>query len=498
MTKPPKLTRVIRLDSVPLGKAYYTEEGYLRDKPILTSTGIFEYTNPDGSVRRELRLPDEVFAPESLASYFGKPIIITHDAGLITKENVHREAVGTILSEGFQDGQNVRAEIVIHDTDEMKASGLKELSLGYNLDLDKTPGMWEGQPYDAIQRNISINHLALVLEARAGEQARLNIDSRAAKTILRGEKVMSVKPQKKNRADGVLSPDELAKAIEQYKASQAGATKKDEDKTSPAAAPVVSTDPPAADGESKTAVPTAEEAPDMIEKKVQQVKDNKDRRDAEGEPKDPETVKSVIAQQDSDIKLLCDIIDTLLAARDFDSADSGCSAKDGKSQDNEPSNEDGQSVAAEDACGDATKGEENTDGEDDSVPSSDKEDVDKGGPLNVDSVDEIVRQRVRLGIIGSALNLDGLENMNLTEAKKAVIRAVRPSLRLDGKSETYINAIFDLACTDVSEIARKDTSYQKQQMFNRDGRSPGISEESSAAHRQKMIERQMNRKREEK
>ena len=62
MTSPsatPKLTKVYRLDSIPLGKAVYTEEGYLRDRPILTSTGIFEYRNPDGTIRRELRLPEE-------------------------------------------------------------------------------------------------------------------------------------------------------------------------------------------------------------------------------------------------------------------------------------------------------------------------------------------------------------------------------------------------------------------------------------------------------
>ena len=170
-TVSPTLTRVVRLDSVPAVRAVYTPEGYLEDTPILTSTGIFEYTNPDGTIRRELRLPDEVFKPESLESYLGKPIVVTHDAGLITKDNVHDNAVGTILSEGFQDGDSVRAKIIIHDTDEMKASGLKELSLGYNLDLDETPGVWNGQPYDAIQRNIVINHLALVLEARAGEQA---------------------------------------------------------------------------------------------------------------------------------------------------------------------------------------------------------------------------------------------------------------------------------------------------------------------------------------
>lgn len=142
----PKLARVLRLDSIPLVKATYTPEGYLEDTPILTSTGIFEYTNPDGSIRRELRLPEEVFKPESLASYCGKPICITHDAGLITKDNVHENAVGSHFVRMLQRWSIGKAKIIIHDTDEMKLAGLKELSLGYNLDLDETPGEGMGSP----------------------------------------------------------------------------------------------------------------------------------------------------------------------------------------------------------------------------------------------------------------------------------------------------------------------------------------------------------------
>ena len=103
------LVRVIRLDGRPLTKAQFTPEGFLDDRPILTSVGIFEYANPDGSVRRELRLPEEVFAPESLESYRGKPIIITHDAGLIDKDNVSDEQIGTILTNGYRSGDDVRA-----------------------------------------------------------------------------------------------------------------------------------------------------------------------------------------------------------------------------------------------------------------------------------------------------------------------------------------------------------------------------------------------------
>lgn len=37
--------KVQRLDSIPLDKTYFTEEGYLVDHPIVTSVGIFVYHN---------------------------------------------------------------------------------------------------------------------------------------------------------------------------------------------------------------------------------------------------------------------------------------------------------------------------------------------------------------------------------------------------------------------------------------------------------------------
>ena len=117
-----------RIDSISMDQTYYTDEGYLVDHPIVTTCGIFEYKNDDGSTRRELRLPENVFDKKSLESYKGKPIIITHDAGEVDKENVRREQIGTIMSEGYRDGDSVRCEIIIHDTNALKSCGLKELS----------------------------------------------------------------------------------------------------------------------------------------------------------------------------------------------------------------------------------------------------------------------------------------------------------------------------------------------------------------------------------
>ncbi len=478
----PKLSKVIRLDSLPLNQTYYTPEGYLVDRPILTSTGIFEYHNPDGSIRRELRLPEDVFDPESLKSYKGRPIIITHDAGLVTKDNVAENQIGTILTEGYRSNDDVRAEIIIHNTDEMKEAGLKELSLGYNLDLEETPGVWEGQHYDAVQRNIRINHLALVREARAGEQARLNIDSRDPENTLKGGKVMSKKtnpkaPAKAHRTDGILSQEEFAKAIEEYKARRAAAQADSEEQ--PAAEPVAA--PAVEDGEDTTPV----EEPTTTEEQVQLVKDRRDRRD-EGEPEDMEAAKAVIAQQDGDMSILFDIIDTLLAQGDFQKADA-----------------EGEETPAEETPAAVTEDEEdepvigasveNADDEDDDIPNTNASEVGES-VLNVDSVDAIVRQRIQLGMVGRKLNMDGLENMSISTAKKAIIRAVRPALNLDGKSAAYINAAYDCAVADVNARSEKGTDYQKKQMFNKDSRTVESDGQSSAAARQRMIDRQHNKK----
>ena len=493
--KAPKLTQVIRLDSLPLTKASFTPEGYLKDRPILTSTGIFEYTNPDGSVRRELRLPEDVFDAESLASYKGKPIIITHDAGLVTKDNVHENQIGTILTEGYRSGDDVRAEIIIHDTDEMQECGLKELSLGYNLSLDETPGVWNGQKYDAIQRDIRINHLALVREARAGEQARLNIDSRDSGTTLKGGKVMKAKKSTpKNtsrRSDGVLSPEELAKAIEEYKARRAKrmAAKADEEGgvEEPAVDPAPVVDPVAQQDEDEPVVAPAGQESDTVEEQVQLVKDRRDRRDAEGDPETLEEANGVIANQDSDMDILFDIIDTLLAQKEFDAGE-------------EPPcvGEDGEEDPVEDPAATGEEEKEQIDSDDDPIPTATPEDLEPGEVLNADSVDAIIRQRVKIGMAAEMLNLDGLDSMSLNGAKKAVIKAVRPDIRLDGKSAAYVNAMFDCAVSDLKRKTRKDTTFQKRQMFNRDSRSPRSDGTSAEDRRQAMIERRQNRAKEDK
>lgn len=402
-----------RFDSIPLSDTYFTPEGYLIDNPILTRVGIFEYHNADGSVRRELRLPEEVFAAESLASYKGKPVILTHEAGLVDVENVQQEHIGTILSEGIQDGDNVRAQIVIHDAESLDY-GLRELSLGYTQTPDETPGVWNGQPYDAIQRNIQINHLALVEKARAGEQARLNIDGEE-----QGGNQMS-----KARKDG-LTPEEIARLVEEYKQRQAQRMQ--------------NSNPTTDEGTNPEEQTTDEGEADP----VQEVKDRRDRRDASGDCETMDEASGVIAQQDEDIQKLLDFIAQLQAKIDFDQAESS------QEKPEEETN--------------ADEGEE----ENSSESSEEKEETPvKLDGIGADAVEKLVRQRIELIRLGDKLNMDGLDTMKPTEAKKAIIKKVHPNIRLDGKDTAYINAMFDIAKESVGK--RKDVDYQRQQMFRGD------------------------------
>ena len=463
----PTLSRVIRLDSIKLDDTYYTGEGYFRDRPIVTSCGIFEYHLADGSVRRELRLPEHVFDPQSLASYKSKPIIITHDAGTIDKNNVEREIIGTILSEGYKDGEDVRVEIVIHDTDAMKRCGLRELSLGYELDLDETPGTWNGEPYDAIQKNIRVNHLALVDKARAGDQARLNTDGL---DNLTGGKIPM--------ADAKTALDAgVAASIARFKARRAKRL----------------------DGAGD---PNKKKTPEEL---VQMVKDRRDRRDAAGDPETTEAAMGTIAQQDEDLDTLLGVIDVLNAQKDF--AGDGTKNKDGEGCDPDPvepkgdgeTKGDGEGTGTKEGDGTCTKGDGDgkeeppatgaepakapgrSDGADTTVPA-----------VNTDSVDAIVAERLSICRVGDKLHMDGLDAMSTIEAKKAIIAKVNPNVRLDGKEIAYINAAYDLAVEAIN--SQKSTDFQRQQMMSgKPTHTDGADDVDADVARQRMIERRQKK-----
>ena len=436
-----KLKTVKRLDSIPLSPAFFTAEGYLRDRPIVTTCGIFEYIGDNGEVIRELRLPEEVFAPESLESYKGKPIIITHEAGEVNKDNARQEQIGTILSPGQRDGDSVRAEIVIHDTDAMKACGLKELSLGYDVDIDPTPGTYRGQPYDSIQRNIRVNHLALVDEARAGHTARLNLDGKKNKIPKGGAKKM----YKRKDGAGMLTPEQLEEAVEMYMAAH------------------------------QADFPVIDEGENPEEKSpVEQIRENTDRRDADIEAVTAEE----IPQMHEEIKTLLGEIDKLQGANDVAGADgAGCL----------PNRDEGEPAAEPD------KQDEGDPTEPDKVDGDDTQDPAEDTTMKMDAAERTFADMYAICQMAAKLNLDGFTPRSVLDGKKAIIRAVNPKVHLDGKSREYVDGAYEAACTAIA--SRKSTSAQKAKAYGTmKVDSAAFSGESEAEKaRKRMIENMRKR-----
>jgi hypothetical protein len=172
--------RQVRWDRATIRKATRTPEGFLKADATVTRTGVFEYRNADGSLRKELRHPDDVMDGVSLDSMKMIPVTNGHPPErIVTSETARYYQVGATGENIRPDGQFVVSPLVITDGDAIAEieRGRSQVSLGYEVDLLPERGKFRGDDYDFRQTNIRYNHLALVDEARAGDEAIIHLDS---------------------------------------------------------------------------------------------------------------------------------------------------------------------------------------------------------------------------------------------------------------------------------------------------------------------------------
>ncbi len=147
----------------------------------LSKVGVFTYSgrqvgdaeNPDKSYR-VYRPAEELSDPECIDSFRLIPWIDNHvmlgpeEAGLMPAE---RKGVQGVVGEDvfFEDGTLFgNLKVFSQSMAGLIEAGKRELSCGYRCVYDFTPGVFEGQAYDCIQRTIRGNHLALVHSGRMG------------------------------------------------------------------------------------------------------------------------------------------------------------------------------------------------------------------------------------------------------------------------------------------------------------------------------------------
>ena len=202
-----------------------TDEGYLAGRPIVTNIGVFPYQQQDGSVRFELRHPEDVLDRASLNTLKMKPVTNDHPMDEVNVQNVRDVQVGSLGDDIFYDSYHVSIGMIINDDgaidDVMR--GKRGLSCGYFARIEDESGVFLGMPYDVRQRDIGYNHVAVVDRGRAGDAARIkldHIDKRTAYYIV-GKKFKedSNMNLKKIVLDGMeyQAEEAVVKALNKYK-----------------------------------------------------------------------------------------------------------------------------------------------------------------------------------------------------------------------------------------------------------------------------------------
>lgn len=180
-----------------------TKQGFLVIPAFTARTGIQRYRMADGSMLNEHRPDDEVFSEASMDSLRTAPVTNSHPSEMVNPKNAKELIVGhtdgAIEKVTGAEESYLKTNLVITHAEAIDAirAGKAELSNGYHVDLDFTPGEYNGQRYDAIQRNIINNHIAIVWKGRAGAKVSLKLDSNDAILIKdensKGAKTMKIK-----------------------------------------------------------------------------------------------------------------------------------------------------------------------------------------------------------------------------------------------------------------------------------------------------------------
>lgn len=162
-----------------------TKEGYMAVRAKAARAGVYDYrgreVDPEGkhfaadAVVKVYRPEDEVFAKDAVRSFLLKPITDDHPAQAVTADNWKQHAKG-VNAGAMRDGEYLAFDLVLMDaaTIDGVESGKNELSNGYQCEIEVGDGTApDGTAYQATQRAIRGNHVAVVKKGRAGPECRI-------------------------------------------------------------------------------------------------------------------------------------------------------------------------------------------------------------------------------------------------------------------------------------------------------------------------------------
>lgn len=210
-----EMKRVMRKDFAdgPIDPPKRLPNGWLMCCARAARVGIQEYEGEDGKVVRELRIPEEVFKPEAMASFAMVPVTNTHPPVLLDAKNAGSYSKGHTGQDIRQDGDWLIVPMMITDEKTIMdvETGGSGVSNGYSASLDSAqhPELTlKYGAYDFIQRDIIGNHLAVNVTPRAGPDARVRLDS-AGNALLASAPPPATAPTQKGQKMATVKIDGL-------------------------------------------------------------------------------------------------------------------------------------------------------------------------------------------------------------------------------------------------------------------------------------------------
>ena len=192
------------------------ENGYITiPKNPISKSGIFQYLGKSISPELEpdktynvWRPEEELNNPETIESFKLTPWIPEHvmlGEGFTPAESVGVQGVTGETVEFMGDTLYSKLKLFGEDLKKLIRAGLKELSCGFRCQWVIQSGVFQGQSYDVIQRQIRGNHLASVDNARMGSDVRVAMD----RAVFALDSIdFKLKPNGE-----IMDPKEVAKAI---------------------------------------------------------------------------------------------------------------------------------------------------------------------------------------------------------------------------------------------------------------------------------------------
>lgn len=170
-----------RYDTAPIDKVTQDAQTgfvHISDVPI-ARVGVFPYLKADSSIEMEAKLPDELLSDSTVSSADSKPVTNDHPTELVNQQNASKYMKGFTADNAHVDNDTLKVDMTITDADLISEinKGKQELSIGFETEIVPEKGEYKGVAYDSVQRNIQINHVAVVEHGRAGHSVRLIGDS---------------------------------------------------------------------------------------------------------------------------------------------------------------------------------------------------------------------------------------------------------------------------------------------------------------------------------